>query len=241
LKLHHQLAGLLGYDLDRRKKSHAKITYHLEKFLRTHKIELVLDVGANIGQFAQSLRALGYKGKIISFEPIKECFERIQSLSQGDSLWECHNIALSNESEQKILNVFESSDFSSFLNVSDFATSNFSGHVTQSVQQKVEMVHFKTWLDQHKIPFSKTFLKLDTQGYDLKVLEGAGSDVDKFKGLAVELSFKSLYEGAPRYLEVLNFIEDKGYRITGLYPIGRDENTLELIEADCIAVNSKLS
>lgn len=229
----------MGYDLDRRKISHQKIAYHLDKLINLYNIDLVLDVGANIGQFGSELREAGYKGKIISFEPTKECYEKLLERSSDDPLWECENIALSTESEIKKINTFRSTVFSSFLEVSDYASSNFSEHLNETKEEEVTSVRFESWLETQNIDFGSTFLKLDTQGFDLNVLEGAGVYKGDFRGISVELSFKSLYKAAPGYLEVLTHLDRMGYKVTGLYPITRDEESLELIEADCVAVNPK--
>jgi hypothetical protein len=58
--------------------------------LRQFKIDLVLDVGANMGQFASEIRHCGYAGRIVSFEPLSQAHGQLLQSSAGDSLWEAY-------------------------------------------------------------------------------------------------------------------------------------------------------
>ena len=61
------------------------------KLLMHYQIDVVLDVGANFGQFGSELRNIGYVGKIISFEPTSDVFEKLKKNATGDNLWQIHN------------------------------------------------------------------------------------------------------------------------------------------------------
>lgn len=79
-------------------------------------------------------------------------------------------------------------------------------------------------------------LKLDTQGYDLHVLAGADLVLPYVQAMQVELSLKSIYDGAPRYLDALRELERLGFEISGLYPVSRDRQSLAVVEYDCVIV-----
>lgn len=83
--------------------------------LRGHGIDLVLDVGAHAGEYGKNLRAAGYQGKIVSFEPIDSHFERLLAAAADDANWECQNRAGGARSETSTINVSANDGFSSSL------------------------------------------------------------------------------------------------------------------------------
>jgi FkbM family methyltransferase len=88
---------------------------HPGKFLESRKIDVVLDVGANIGQFGRDLRDEGYRGLIVSFEPVKSAFETLKSVADSDVAREAHNFALGSAPARTSIKVSESTVFSSLL------------------------------------------------------------------------------------------------------------------------------
>ena len=87
---------------------------HLEDFLISRRIDTVLDVGANIGQFAQRIRSHGYDGRIISFEPVSSVYETLINAARSDPLWETRQLALGDCSGSKLINISKSTVYSSF-------------------------------------------------------------------------------------------------------------------------------
>lgn len=79
------------------------------------------------------------------------------------------------------------------------------------------------------------FLKTDTQGFDMNVLRGLGARLEAVRGIQIEAGFKPIYEGMPRYGEVLNFLEQAGFALYGAYPVSRDP-THAIIEADFVFI-----
>ena len=93
MKLHHKIAKAFGYDLVRRKK-HPTSSTHIMNLINQYRIDLVLDVGANQGQFGKMLRYEGYKGEIHSFEPVSRTFERLGEACFKDQKWFAHKLAM---------------------------------------------------------------------------------------------------------------------------------------------------
>lgn len=242
MQIHHKIAHSLGYDLVRHKRSHEKYLHHLPKLLEKYQINTVIDVGANIGQFATNLRSAGFNGRIISFEPLKSCFELLLSKSTKDPLWDCYNFALGEKNLKQDITVPKGSDFSSFYKTNDYAHHLFPKELDNIQYETVEIKKFSDWINQNLQIFEKRcFLKLDTQGYDLSVIKGAESYLERFYGLSTELAFKKLYDGIPDYLETLNFLQAKGFNVSGIFTITRDQKTLELVESDAVLINSKFT
>src|ERR1700684_2872446 len=87
-------------------------TPNLRDFIEDRKIDLVLDVGANVGQFGTSLRNRGYRGKIISFEPLESEYKKLAVVAASDGNWEAHQFALGAASGDATINVSDNSVFS---------------------------------------------------------------------------------------------------------------------------------
>lgn len=81
-------------------------------------------------------------------------------------------------------------------------------------------------------------MKLDTQGYDERVIQGATDTLPHVHLLQTEVSCKAIYDDTPAYHETLKKLSIAGFNITGMFPIAHDPNTMELLEFDCILINS---
>lgn len=227
----------LGFDLIRTRNSNDNLAKHLANVLNSRNIDCIFDVGANAGQYGLLLREIGYKGHIISFEPVKSVFTVLSEHCEGDDRWACYNYALGDKNEDKVLNVYKSTVFSSFLKANDY-----SKHIWQSLNdaetQTVKVFRLDYVWDSITSSLGgcrNYMLKLDTQGFDEFVFDGARSHLNQIAALQSELSMISVYDGmAPAYA-VLDKFHKFGFFISGLYPINRDES-LAVIEYDCIMV-----
>src|SRR5882672_7200529 len=73
------------------------LTHPLRRRMRLvadRRISLLLDVGANSGQYGREMRAQGYAGRIVSFEPLPAACEALRAQSRGDPTWACEQFAL---------------------------------------------------------------------------------------------------------------------------------------------------
>lgn len=214
---------------------HLTLSYLDWAFLRdtldAFEIDCVLDVGANVGQFAESLRRIGYRGWICSFEPVDEAYSSLHAAHGDDPHWLGYNYALGSQDERRILHVGaqESSAMSSFH------TPRFDNEFRQV---EIEVKRLDGVLDEvitaTSLSAPRVFLKMDTQGHDLEVIAGSTGCIDRILGLQSELSVEPLYEGVPHYLDALGSYEDLGFRLHRLEELWRDEQSLALIEMDCI-------
>lgn len=212
----------------------------LSRFLSDFQVDCVFDVGANAGQYATRVRQIGFRGLIISFEPNPEVFAQLQATAAADAKWIVKQIALDSEPRTLMFNMMKSDRFSSLHEPDHSETDAF---VQLNVVEKQVPVPTQT-LDalfpelQEKFHFSRPFLKMDTQGHDLHVVEGATECLSKFVGLQSELSVTPLYKGAGTFSEALAIYSSRGFKLTAFVP-----NNLghfpELNETDCIMQNSE--
>jgi FkbM family methyltransferase len=204
--------------------------------MRSRNIDCVFDVGANSGQYGLFLRSLGYQGYIISFEPVSSVFSELSMGSQNDKKWISCNYALGDKNEQKTINVCKSTVFFSFLKANDY-----SKNIWHSLEHmEPELVYVKrldkVWQElTAKLGCNNFMLKLDTQGFDNYVFDGAHSIIRKINVLQSELSLIPVYEGMGQVYDILNKYHKSNFFISGIYPINRDDS-LAVIDYDYVMV-----
>lgn len=226
----------IGFDLVRTKNAHDDLSKHLTNVLESRAIDCVFDVGANSGQYGLFLRSLGYRGHIVSFEPVGSVFEALKKTSGGDDKWHCHNYALGEKKEEKVINVYKSTVFSSFLTANAYSKDIW--HSLEDVKPETVRVFRldEVWDEVTGGLGCRNFmLKLDTQGYDKHAFEGARARLKEVSVLQTELSLIPVYDGMAQTYDVLKEFHSAGFLISGMYPINRDKS-LAVIECDCVMV-----
>ncbi len=235
MKVHHSIAQLFGYELLNLRKHHPTLEYHLKTLLENLAIDVVIDVGANKGQYGVMLRHIGFKGEIHSFEPVTASFKQLQKTAQNDGNWKVYQCALGEENTEISINITTASEFASLLDVNDYAKTLYGEKVPVIETELVRVRVLDDVFEGDKLFQSRrVFLKMDTQGYDLSVLKGAQSITNHILALQSEISIQPLYEGMPDYMEALAEFRKKGFELTGLYPVSRDPGSSILIEMDCV-------
>lgn len=187
--------------------------------LRTYQIDLVIDVGANDGQFSLELRAGGYSGQIVSVEPMAAAHARLSQVSQGDAGWHVHpRCAIGDRTGLIDLNIAGNSVSSSVLPM----LASHSKAAPESIYQGKESVPLTTldlivpkYIGQASAPL----LKIDTQGYEWQVLDGAKEILPRVRGILMEVSLIPLYEGQHLWRESIERLEAAGFVLWALEPV----------------------
>jgi FkbM family methyltransferase len=195
-----RLIRTTGYTLSR--------SADLADFLRSRDVSLVFDVGANAGQFARWLRCSGYAGQIVSFEPIKAIFADLSRTMAGDPNWLGHNVALGASRGTSVINVSENTVFSSILPQTDYAI-QFDPKARVQRTEEIEVFPFDEVCNLPRR--GNAFLKIDTQGFEREVLEGAKESLCHLSGLQLELPLEHLYEGQWSFSVALLELESAGF------------------------------
>lgn len=178
-----------------------------------NKINHIIDVGANEGQFAKQIRYYGYKDRITSFEPLIEAQKKLLLNSEKDKYWEVFRpIALGNKNSKNVINISKNSVSSSILEISNEHIQN-APESKYIAKQSIEEKKLDDILKEINIDNQNLFLKIDTQGYEFQVLEGAINTLEKFKGILVEVSLVELYAGQKKWLEIVDFIQSQGFKL----------------------------
>lgn len=208
------------------------------KILKYHGIDLVFDVGANAGQYGEMSRLMGYKAKIVSFEPVDEAFQRLKQAASKDPKWEIHQYALGDVAGISTINVAGNSFSSSILNmetvhVEGSPESKYIG--TQEIEIKTLNEVFHSFYQKG----NKVLLKIDTQGYEKNVLEGSDAILDHIELIQLEMSLVQLYEDEPLYQEIIHYLDQKGFTLISLENGFSNEQTGHLLQVDGIFRNTK--
>ena len=207
---------------------------HLRSLLRLHCIDLVIDVGANRGQFALDVRRAGYTGEIISFEPLRAHQAQLTHLAEMDGRWKIVPCGLGSSNTEVDLNVYQDDTFSSVLAVNASARRNFGQLVALEHVERIAVRRLDEVCAELAIATSrKIFLKTDTQGYDAAVLAGATHTLRQTLAVLTEAAVAPLYDGASRLDDINSLLMTLGFERAGLFPIGYAPQTHTLIELDC--------
>ncbi len=198
-----------------------------------YKIDKVIDVGANEGQFAQFIRKSGFQGELHSFEPLNEAFKKISVLSKHDKNWHVHNYALGNVCEFTEINVSENSVSSSIFEMNS-SHLELAPHSRYTKKQKIELKTLDVFCDQLKLNEGNIFLKIDTQGFEKNVLLGAENVLANINTIQLELSLVPLYNGEELYFEISKYLYEKGYRLVKMIPGIYEKSSRETLQFDGI-------
>ena len=199
--------------------------------IQDRNLEVLLDVGANEGLFAQRLRANGYRGRIVSFEPLSAMFAKLEAAAADDPNWICVNIALGAKTDRLQLNRAGNWASSSFLemNPRHSEAEPRSAYVGTEECEVARLDDLRAKLFE---PRERAYLKLDVQGYELEVLRGAVQTLEQVEVMEAELSLVPLYDGAPLFGEVVSYLDERGFALLGLEPGFADSRTGALLQVD---------
>jgi FkbM family methyltransferase len=198
------------------------------------RIDVVLDVGANAGQSARHLRSdLGFEGRICSFEPLSVPFRTLQSRAAEDPNWQAFNFALGDVEGVATMNVAANSESSSLLEMrpAHLEAAPESGFLGT---EDVEIRTLDAIFDELCQAGDRVYLKLDTQGFEDRVLRGADRCLAKIDTVQVEMSLTPLYSDEPTFGELYQLLLGNGYVMVGLEPGFTNPETGQLLQADAI-------
>ena len=211
----------------------------LERMLDHHEIDLVLDVGANSGQFAGTLRRSGYKGRIVSFEPLHDAYEQLLRNSARDPLWTvAPRMAIGDMDGEIAINISANSVSSSIANM-------LGAHLEAEPESRyigkenVPISRLDTVARSFVPATARTFLKIDTQGYEPKVLAGASQLISLLKGLQLELSLVPLYEGGGDFIDTVRGLNEIGFELHGVFDAFSDKRTGQMLQVDGVFFRSE--
>lgn len=243
------------YDLTRQSSSRAveargrsrKLSVQFEReflidFFDRFQVDCVFDVGANAGQYAEMIRGeVGFNGPIVSFEPVPRLAAALRDKAAADANWYVYELALDRETRETEFHVAAVDQFSSLKTPSHSETRRFvkMNSTVETVCLRTSTLGIEFPKIQAALGFRRPFLKVDTQGNDVEVVEGADDVLDSFVGLQSELAIRRLYENSKNFSEALEIYAGKGFTLSALIP-NNGGHFPDLMEINCIMYNNNM-
>ena len=197
-------------------------------------INLVLDVGANKGQYATGLRNVGYQGRIVSFEPLSAEFPQLHACAAADGRWQAMNYAVGDIDGTSEINV--SGDYTQTSSLLDMLPSAVERRPIwqYTTKEGIEIKRLDSIFDSFCSKEDHVMLKIDTQGDECRVLDGAERSLSAIRLLQLEMSLVPLYEGETLFHEMCPLLQQKGFQLVSIEPGMNDEKTGQLFQVDGI-------
>ena len=233
-KNNKKVARTLGFEIQRYTPQTSDLA-RIQALFSYHNIDLVLDVGANAGQYAKLLRECGYSGRIVSFEPLSTAYTQLKATSRNDPMWDvAPRTALGNKDGEIAINVSGNSESSSVLDMLDshLESASDSAYIGS---EKVKLCRLDQIVKEYlNNDTTSIFLKIDVQGFERQVLEGATQILPRVHGIQLEMSLIPLYKNQPLYQEIIEIMKELGYELHAVLPGFTDFKSGRLLQMDGI-------
>lgn len=200
-----------------------------EMVLRDFDFATIIDIGGNKGQFALVSRHCCPSARIHSFEPLPGPSAILKRVFAGDELTVINTSAIGPERGSVLIHVSKRDDSSSLLPITAAQSKHFPG-TEESHTLDIGISPLSDFLEEADIE-RPALLKIDVQGYELEALYGCADLLDAFDSVYVECSFIELYEGQSLAGDVVDYLQSKEYRLSGVYNMSYDADG-KAIQAD---------
>lgn len=221
----------MGFDVSRFVPGTNTLARRRDLF-RQFDIDLVLDVGANTGQFVQELRSdIGYAGRVVSFEPLADEFAELTKKANGDALWETRNCALGDTDGTAMIHVAANSLSSSLLEMKE-AHLNAAAESKYIDLAKIDVCTLDSIFSSVHHDEREVFLKIDTQGFESRVLKGAERSLNSIDTIQLEMSVVPVYDSETLFTDLYAYMTGLGYYLVSITEVFWDERTGELLQVD---------
>jgi len=200
-------------------------------YMQRYRIDVVFDVGANNGHYGRHIRARGYQGRIVSFEPLPDAFAKLRANARGFAEWQTVQTALGAYDGECTLNVAGNSQSSS-LKPMEALHRGAAPHSAYVGTVSVPIRRLDSILDGFTGPADRCYLKLDVQGSEMDVLRGATHSLSRFDGVQLEMAVEPLYQGETLLKDLLEFMDEQGYCLMTLQPGFGDHRTGQVLQFD---------
>ncbi len=209
----------------------------VRRVLAETRVNCVIDVGANEGQFARHVRALGFGGRIVSLEPASAPFRVLSEFAARDGNWSAMQLAAGRHAGEATLSVFPQSVYNTLRPTEPQSASSTGPNPAGGSTELVTVRPLDELWDQlvAKVTAPSVYLKIDAQGFDAEALAGATARViPSSAALQIELSLRPTYAGAEPWWETLQKLLASGWGVVGIYPVARLQSDYTTVDVDCL-------
>lgn len=244
--------GWLGVEIQRKPKAHEQVEEIVAveevdtpeeqiidlspyRWLINKKIRTVLDIGANTGQFADLIHKITPQAKIISFEPLRDCFKELEENGKKFGDFKAYNVALGDSEGEVPIYRSEFSPSSSLRPMAALHKAAYPftkrGTVEKIVVKRLDGI--KDLEIEHPM-----LVKIDVQGFEDKVIDGGSSTISKAQVLIVETSFQTLYKGQPMFGAIYDRLTKLGFNYRGNWYQDNDSRDGAALQSDAIFIKT---
>jgi FkbM family methyltransferase len=213
------LLSLGGYHIINKTQFGNDILTDIKTIFQPAKKLTLFDIGANLGQTSLEFVKAFPKSRIYSFEPDPDTYSGLVKETKTYSEIKTFNIGFGEQKARLQMNINKGSGGSSILPVSDKIKEVASGDWTECIgQREVEITTLNSFCEEQSIKYID-LLKMDTQGYELRILEGGNSIVTPSvtKAIFIEVLFAELYKEQAYFHDIYKILTDRGFKLAGLY------------------------
>jgi len=193
------------------------------------KFKTIVDIGANKGQFALACREWAPNARIISFEPLQTPATIFKILFDGDTNVHLNEVAIGPQIQRSIIHVSSHEDSSSLLPIGPNQIALYPGTQEKNTIE-IDVAPLSAYLMPDNIK-SPAMLKIDVQGFEMEVLRGCESTIEKFDFVYCECSFIELYSGQKLAYEVIEWLHKRQFNFVGIFNTSYDRSG-QAIQAD---------
>lgn len=205
------------------------------RLFQHYEIDLVFDIGANKGQYATAIMDAGYDKNIVSFEPLSVAHDVISKKSKSYSNWVvAPRCAIGAKKEEIEINISENLVSSTLLNMTK---AHYDGAPESKIigTEKVTVFPLDEIAPQFIGGAKNLFLKIDVQGFEQQVINGAQNMLMLAKGVEMEISTEPLYENQTWLLpQILDYMTQNGFELVSIVPAFTNEETGKVLQCNGI-------
>jgi FkbM family methyltransferase len=217
--------------------------FALEKIFKIYEINLIFDIGSNIGQFSKKILNLSYKKKIILIEPVNKTFLALKNNFQNKNNLEFLNIGIGTETSNlkmyKSIRGGDKSDMNSLLKINN-AGEKLVKNAAITSEEEVKIININEFLKNYNL--ENTLFKIDIEGYDFKVLKHIKKEyLQQITCILCEIQNVKMWEGQENnFTKELEFFESNNFKLFAIDPFFINPSTGQLIAIDALFVNKKI-
>lgn len=207
------------------------------KWLENLSIKTVLDIGANEGQFARHINQILPEAKIYAFEPLKDCYEKLNDNFKDSKTFKAFNVALGEKAEEATIHRTDFSQSSSLLPILDLHRESFPFAKDEQLAL-VKIVRLDD-LEEELILEKPVLVKIDVQGFEDKVINGGRKIIEKADVLILELTIEPLFDGQLLFDEMYEMVRKLGFKYQGNLTQMHSASDGKIVQIDGIFVKTE--
>lgn len=203
--------------------------------LRRLGIACVLDIGANVGDYVESLRRFGYRGEIVSVEPTRGAFQALETRSRRDPRWTARCLAVAASAGEQTIHVASNSVSSSLMQRSA-ALAAAAPESRYIAEETVSATTLDALAAEARAALRPVWAKLDVQGSAAEILTASKQALRHLSALEIELPFVPMYTGEGLFPQIAEELQQRGFELVSLEPNTFDRDRGAVLEVNGIYV-----